>query len=144
MAPADQTAVRPGFFLQSVNSFLRPELLHYYGFICHLTPLRMTSILLLCLPGRPWFSDGSVQSFPTYCGFPVNNSTLNHSARLARSGASRYHSRLSTCTAESGSLAVCLPLPIASFRPARFRQHPCNSDCLPPGQGDVCFFQQTK
>jgi len=34
-------------------------------------------------------------------------------------------------------------LPIASFRPCRYQQRPCNLDCLPPGRGDACFFQQT-
>jgi len=38
--------------------------------------------------------------------------------------------------------AVCSSLPIASFRPCRYRQRPCDSDCLPPGRGDACFFQQ--
>lgn len=38
--------------------------------------------------------------------------------------------------------AVCRSLPIASFRPCRYRQRPCNSDCLPPGRGDACFLQQ--
>lgn len=34
--------VRPrrGFILQTVTSFHRPRLCHYYGFICHLTPHR--------------------------------------------------------------------------------------------------------
>jgi hypothetical protein len=39
--------------------------------------------------------------------------------------------------------AVCSSLPIASFRPCRYQQRPCDSDCLPPGQGDICFLQQT-
>ena len=38
--------------------------------------------------------------------------------------------------------AMCSSLPIASFRPCRYRQRPCDSDCLPPGRGDACFFQQ--
>jgi voltage-gated potassium channel len=32
-------------------------------------------------------------------------------------------------------------LPIASFRPCRYQQRPCNSDCLPPGRGDACVPQ---
>lgn len=31
---------RRGFVLQTVTSFPRPRLLHYYGFICHLTSRR--------------------------------------------------------------------------------------------------------
>jgi hypothetical protein len=38
--------------------------------------------------------------------------------------------------------AMCSLLPIASFRPCRCRQRPCDSDCLPLGRGDACFFQQ--
>lgn len=33
-------------------------------------------------------------------------------------------------------------LPIASFRPNRCQLRPCDSDYLPPDQGDTCFFQQ--
>ncbi|TRO80315.1 hypothetical protein FL622_11845 [Desulfuromonas acetexigens] len=39
-APTDQAVSRPGFTLQTVTSFHRPGLHHYYGFICHLTPRR--------------------------------------------------------------------------------------------------------
>jgi hypothetical protein len=28
-------------------------------------------------------------------------------------------------------------LPIASFRPCRYQQRPCDSDCLPPDRGDA-------
>jgi hypothetical protein len=38
--------------------------------------------------------------------------------------------------------AMCSLLPIASFRPCRCQQRPCDSDCLPPDRGDACFFQQ--
>lgn len=38
--------------------------------------------------------------------------------------------------------AMCSSLPIASFRPCRCQQRPCDSDCLPPGRGDACFLQQ--
>ena len=51
-SPADQAAGRPGFLLQTVTSFLRPRLHHYYGFICHLAPLRSTLSFLLNLPIR--------------------------------------------------------------------------------------------
>ena len=33
--------------------------------------------------------------------------------------------------------AVCRSLPIASFRPCRCQQRPCDLDCLPPDRGDV-------
>ena len=31
-------------------------------------------------------------------------------------------------------IAMYCSLPIASFRPCRYQQRPCNSDCLPPGR----------
>ncbi len=42
----------------------RPRLIHYYGFICHLTPLRRT----LKLPLEPLLpSLGMMPGFPSYC-----------------------------------------------------------------------------
>ena len=37
--------------------------------------------------------------------------------------------------------AMYRSLPIASFRPCRCQQRPCDSDCLPPGRGDACVPQ---
>ena len=37
--------------------------------------------------------------------------------------------------------AMYCSLPIASFRPYRYQQRPCNSDCLPPDRGDTCVPQ---
>ena len=103
--PANQAADRPGFLLQSVTSFLRPGLSHYYGVICHLAPLRSTLSLLLCLPIRKIL--GAIQGFPSYFGLPVNYPTLSHSTGLTRNRASRYFARLPTRVAVSGSLALC-------------------------------------
>ena len=50
--PTNQAAGHPGFLLQSVTSFLRPGLSHYYGVICHLAPLRSTLSILLNLTIR--------------------------------------------------------------------------------------------
>jgi hypothetical protein len=114
--PANQAAGHPGFILQTVTSFLRPGLHHYYGFICHLAPLRSTLSLLLNLPIRKLH--GTIQGFPSYLGLPVSYSTLNHSTGLTRNRASRYCARSPTREAVSGSLALCAAqLPIASFRP---------------------------
>jgi hypothetical protein len=68
--PADYAAGRPGFLLQTVTSFLRPGLRHYYGFICHLAPLRSTLSLLLSLPFRRL--RGTIQGFPSYLGLPAS------------------------------------------------------------------------
>ena len=63
--PADQAAGRPGFLLQTVTSFLRPGLHYYYGFICHLAPLRLTLSLLLNLPTRiPQRNDTRLPQLP--------------------------------------------------------------------------------
>ena len=52
------------FFLHMVTLLLRPRLIHYYGFICHLTPLRLT--LKLPLESLLPFS-GMMPGFPSYC-----------------------------------------------------------------------------
>ncbi len=39
------------------------------------------------------------------------------------------------------AFAMDRSLPIASFRPCRYQQRPCDSDCLPPGRGDACGTQ---
>jgi hypothetical protein len=39
------------------------------------------------------------------------------------------------------AFAMYRSIPIASFRPCRCQQRPCNSDCLPPGRGDACVPQ---
>lgn len=103
--PANQAAGHPGFILQTVTSFLRPGLHHYYGFICHLAPLQLTLSLLLCLLIR--LLHGTVQGFPSYLGLPVNYPTLTHSTGLTRNRASRYFARSPTRKAVSGSLALC-------------------------------------
>ena len=41
------------------------------------------------------------------------------------------------------AFAMCRSPPITSFRPCRCQQRPCDSDCLPPDQGDASFFQLT-
>ena len=48
--PTNQAVGHPGFLLQTVTSFLRPGLHHYYGFICHLAPPRKTLSSLLNPP----------------------------------------------------------------------------------------------
>jgi hypothetical protein len=103
--PADHAAGHPGFVLQTVTSFLWPGLRHYYGFICHLAPLRSTLSLLLCLTIRK--PHGTIQGFPSYLGLPVNYATLSHSTGLTRNRASRYLARLPTREAVTGSLALC-------------------------------------
>ena len=49
LAPTNATAGHPGFLLQTVTCFLRPGFPHYYGVICHLTPLRSALSFLLYL-----------------------------------------------------------------------------------------------
>ena len=47
------------------------------------------------------------------------------------------------CRRTRFAYAVCRSLPIASFRPCRCQQRPCDSDCLPPGRGGSCFLSRT-
>jgi hypothetical protein len=90
--PANQASGHPGFLLQTVTSFLRPGLHHYYGFICHLAPLRSTLSFLLSLPYRQL--PGTIRGFPSYLGLPASCRILNHSTDLIRYRASRYFARL--------------------------------------------------
>jgi len=48
-----------------------------------------------------------MQGFPSYCGLPVSNSTLNHVTGLIRFWTSRLFARLPSRAAVSGSLALC-------------------------------------
>ena len=104
-------------------------------------------------PLRPWLSPWTAISGHAGYGvrlprllhrLPVNDATLKHSTGLTEYRASRYFARLPTCTAESGSLALCtvnfLWLP---SDPTVGQWRPCHSDCLPLGRGDVAFFQAT-
>ena len=50
---------------------------------------------------------GTMQGFPSYCGLPVSNSTLNHVTGLIRYWALRYFARLPSRAAVSGSLSLC-------------------------------------
>jgi hypothetical protein len=108
-APVDQATVHPGFTLQTVTSFHRPGLHHYYGFICHLTPRRSTSGCPLCLsyPTPDHSGIETMQGFPSYLGLPVNYPILNHATGLTRYWALRYLARLPPRYAESGSLTLC-------------------------------------
>ena len=48
--PVNSVTGHPGFILHSVTRLLGPGLTHYYGVICHLTPLRSVLSFLLYLP----------------------------------------------------------------------------------------------
>lgn len=95
---------RSGFLLHTVTGFLRSELTHYYGLICHLLQLRFG--LTLILPSSTCAQDCNRLPQLLY-ELPVNNPILNHIAGLTRFQASRYFARLPTCTAVSGSLSLC-------------------------------------
>ena len=142
-APDNQMSDRSGFTLRTVTSFHRPKLYHYYGIICHLTSLRLASSYLLYLP------------------IPATTLTYGNNARLPRlrrTPCEQSHPQARYGTDQvSGFTLFCtftLPyrrirfayamyhsLPIASFRPCRCQQRPCDSDCLPPGRGDACLPQ---
>ena len=63
----DQTRRHHGFVLQTVASFHRPRLAHYYGIIRHLTPHGpvLESPLEPTLPTTT--SDRTMPGFPSYC-----------------------------------------------------------------------------
>src|SRR5664279_2734501 len=91
-SPANRAAGHPSFTLQTVTSFHRPGLHHYYGFICHLAPLRSTLSLLLSLTYR--LLHGMIQGFPSYLGLPASYRILNLSTGLTKYWALRYFARL--------------------------------------------------
>lgn len=141
--PTTKKSSRSGFLLPTVTSFHRPELHNYYGIICHLTSLQSASSCLLYLP------------------IPATTLTYRNNARLPRlrrtpCEQSHPQSRYGTDQVSGFALfwTLTLPyrrirftfamyhsLPIASFRPCRYQQRPCDSDCLPPGRGDACVPQ---
>jgi hypothetical protein len=57
---------------------------------------------------------GTIQGFPSYCGYPVSRSTLNHVTGLIRYWASRLFARLPSRAAVSGSLSLCAAHSVAS------------------------------
>jgi hypothetical protein len=104
-APTNLVMGRPGFTLQSVTSFHRLGLHHYYGFICHLAPLRL--ILESPLGSIYPLTSRNDTRLPQLPLVPISYATLYHSTGLTRYRALRYFARLPTCEAETGSLALC-------------------------------------
>lgn len=104
-APTNLAMGRPSFTLQSVTSSHRPGLQHYYGFICHLAPLRLTLESPLGSPyPLPSRNDTRLPQLPPA---PISYATLYHSTGLTRYRASRYFARLPSRSAVTGSLALC-------------------------------------
>ena len=80
--------------------------------------------------------------FPSYLWLPEYSSILNHVPGLSTNRASRYFERLPSRPAESGSLALCAVLLLwLPSDPAVGQRRPCQSNCLPCGQGGVRFFR---
>jgi hypothetical protein len=146
-AREDSTSRRRGFLLHTVTRLLRPRLTHYYGIICHLTPLRLPLELPLEAPYRrfPRFAFGGadvvtddVRLPQLLCWFPVGNHILKHVLPLSTHRASHLFACLPRQAAESGSLALwttnllSLPSDLAVGR-----RRPCESNSLPRGRGEV-------
>ncbi|MDW3053179.1 hypothetical protein, partial [Vibrio sp. 1408] len=53
-----------GFLLHSITGLHWPCLIHYYGFICHLAPTCILSLLLMDASG---ICPDVVSGFPSYC-----------------------------------------------------------------------------
>lgn len=53
-----------GFILHTITGLHRPSLTYYYGFICHLTPTSILSLLLIDASG---ICPDVVPGFPSYC-----------------------------------------------------------------------------
>ena len=90
--PREQVAGQSGFTLHTLTGFHRPDLHHYYGFICH--PARFTQSLELLL------GIGLLRSRASHAGLPrllfrlpVNDPIPNHKRSLSEYRASRYFAR---------------------------------------------------
>lgn len=74
-AREDSASRRRGFLLHTVTRLLRPRLTHYYGIICHLTPIRRLLELPLeaalpashASPMGELTRLGMMPGFPSYC-----------------------------------------------------------------------------
>lgn len=87
-----RVAGHPGFILQTITGFHRPELDHYYRLICHLTP---TPVLSYLLNRRFLSSRRRCQASPVTALVPARDPTLNHNIGLTEYWTSRYFGRLS-------------------------------------------------
>ena len=86
LARRGQTRRHHGFVLQTVTSFHRPRLTHYYGIIRHLTP-RGPVLELPLEPALPiTTSDRTMPGFPSYCAdsllLTTSSSTACHCSRI--------------------------------------------------------------
>ena len=141
--PVNKIQGHSGFILHTVTSFHRPEFHHYYGFICHLTLLRLTSSCLLCLPIH-----AATLTYRNNARLPrLRRTPCEQSHPQTRNGTDQVWGFTLFCTLTLPfrrirfAYAMYRSLPIASFRPCRYQQRPCDSDCLPPGRGDACIPQ---
>ena len=131
----------PGFTLQSVTSFHRPGLHNYYGIICHLTPLRLTSgpPLRLPFPEKNFRNDirfPRLKQTPCEQSHPQSRYGVDQVLGVALCGTLTLPLRRIRFT-----YVMYRSLSIASFRPCRCQQRPCDSNYLPPDQGDACIPQ---
>ena len=84
----------------------------------------------------------TIRGFPSYLWLPVNDAILNYTTGLIRYVlCAMLHTYPVVCRIRF-ACAMCRSLPITSFRPCRYQQRPCDSDCLPPDRGDARFFQR--
>ena len=87
--------------------------------------------------------NGTIRGFPSYLWLPVSYRILNHATGYDQvSGFTLFGTLTHPQRRIRFACAMCSLLPIASFRPCRCQQRPCDSDCLPPDQGDACILQQ--
>ena len=92
-------------------------------------------------PSTEWI--GTIRGFPSYLWLPVSYRILNHATGYDQvSGFALVGTLTHPQRRIRFACAMCSLLPIASFRPCRCQQRPCDSDCLPPDQGDACILQQ--
>jgi len=92
-------------------------------------------------PSTEW--TGAIRGFPSDLWLPVNDRILNHATGYDQVSGFTLCCTLTHPQRRSRfACTMCSSLPIASFRPCRCQQRPCDSDYLPPDRSDACIFQQ--
>jgi hypothetical protein len=136
--PAYNNTGHPRFTLHCVTALHRRGFHHYYGVICH--PAAHSSFLESPLGWKFPLQDAT--GLPRLRRVPCErcHPQTHHGADQVPGLALFCTLTLPSCRIRF-AFAMYRSLPIASFRPCRCQQRPCNSDCLPPGRGDACVPQ---
>ncbi|KNZ68164.1 hypothetical protein Tfer_3304 [Thermincola ferriacetica] len=126
----NQVQCPPGFLLQSVTSFHGPGVFHYYGLICHPTPLRpaLVSPLVWAYPLWGWCRASPVKP----ACLKLNPSVLT--PQVIQLLGFPTQCKVTHLTSQPRFACAMFQIPpSASFRPHRWPVTPLPTGCLPAG-----------